>query len=91
MICRMPTIGACRLTKKIAMMSNAATNARAQCTTSRRKTTSKDEIINSPASTKKIKVARSMVRYCAAMITTAVTTTLSSASGSIIFQPRLIT
>ena len=92
-ICSTPTMGACNVMKKIEMISSAATSAIAQCTTLRSKTTSSEKITSRPASAKNSKVEACMAFrfYCTARMTSAVTTTLSSASGSIIFQPSRMT
>ena len=56
MTCNTPTIGACKVMKKTAMINNAATSATAACTTLRTNTTIKDESTSKAAKTKKTTV-----------------------------------
>lgn len=91
MTCRTPTMGACKLTNRIAISKSAVTSAMAQCTTRRRNTTINEEITSKLARIKKMTVATFIGGYCAATMITAVTATLSRANGSIIFHPRRIT
>jgi hypothetical protein len=84
-------MGACKLMNKMAISKSAVTNAIAQCTTRRRKTTISEAMISRLARTKKMAVAAFMKSYWAATMITAVTATLSKAKGSIIFHPRRMT